>query len=58
MVLAVLFQKFDFSFANPYYQLQYQPSLHRKAKDLYIKARLRPNIDIMSLHRDLFPPSA
>ncbi|KAF3015030.1 hypothetical protein E8E14_009804 [Neopestalotiopsis sp. 37M] len=57
VAVAVLFQNFDFKFADPDYELQYQPSLHRKAKDLHIYATLRPNVDIMSLHRDLFSPA-
>ncbi|KAK3324349.1 cytochrome P450 [Cercophora scortea] len=57
MVTAILFQKFDFTFVDPDYELQYQPSLHRKAKDLYIRARLRPGVDATSLNRDLFTPA-
>ncbi|KAM7198211.1 Cytochrome P450 [Naviculisporaceae sp. PSN 640] len=54
---AVLLQKFDFDLVDPDYQLLYQPSLNRKPKDLYVYARLRPGVDILSLHRDLFVPS-
>ncbi|KAI1828709.1 cytochrome P450 [Xylaria intraflava] len=54
---AVLFQKFDFSLVDPNYKLRYQPSLNRKPDDLKIFARLRPGIDILSLHRDLFIPA-
>ncbi|KAI1125317.1 cytochrome P450 [Nemania abortiva] len=57
VAVAVLFQKFDFALVDPNYELQYQPSLNRKPKDLKIFARLRPNVDILSLHRDLFVPA-
>ncbi|KAI0877790.1 cytochrome P450 [Hypoxylon argillaceum] len=57
IAVAVLFQKFDFALADPNYELRYQPSLNRKPKDLKILARLRPKIDILSLHRDLFVPA-
>ncbi|KAK4208906.1 cytochrome P450 [Rhypophila decipiens] len=54
---AVLFQKFDFDLVDPDYQLQYQPSLNRKPNGLFVYARLRPKVDILSLHRDLFVPA-
>ncbi|KAI1167109.1 cytochrome P450 [Nemania serpens] len=57
VVVAVLFQKFDFELVDPDYELQYQPSLNRKPKDLKIFARLRPQVDVLSLHRDLFIPA-
>jgi cytochrome P450 len=53
----VLFQKFDFMLADPAYKLRYQPSMNRKPKDFIIKARLRPGVDLLSLHRDLFIPA-
>lgn len=53
VTIAILFQKFDFALVDPDYELQYQPSLNRKPKGLSIYARLRPKIDILSLHRDL-----
>lgn len=55
---AILFQKFDFELVDPHYELQYQPSLNRKPKGLFVYARLRPGVDILSLHRDLFVPAA
>ncbi|KAI1439447.1 cytochrome P450 [Annulohypoxylon stygium] len=60
MATAVLFQKFDFSLADPNYKLQYQPRLQRRTKDLYIKARLRPagGLDVLSLHRNFFTPAS
>lgn len=51
---AMLFQKFNFKLADPDYELQYQPSLNRRAQDLFIHANLRPGIDLLSLHRDMF----
>jgi cytochrome P450/NADPH-cytochrome P450 reductase len=53
----VLFQKFDFELVDPDYELQYQPSLNRKPKDLFVYARLRPGVNVLSLHRDLFVPA-
>jgi cytochrome P450 len=58
IAVAVLFQKFDFELVDPEYKLQYQPSLNRKPKDLYITARLRSGIDVLSLHRDFFVPKS
>ncbi|GAB1313736.1 hypothetical protein MFIFM68171_03946 [Madurella fahalii] len=54
---AILFQKFDFELVDPDYELQYQPSLNRKPKGLFVYARLRRKVDILSLHRDLFVPA-
>lgn len=54
---AILFQKFDFVLSDPDYRLQYQSSLNRKPKEVFIRARLRPNINVLSLHRDLFIPT-
>lgn len=51
---AMLFQKFDFKLADPDYELQYQPSLNRRAQNLFIHANLRPGIDLLSLQKDLF----
>lgn len=53
----VLFQKFDFELVDPNYELQYQPSLNRRPKGLFVYACLRPRIDILSLHRDMFVPA-
>ncbi|KAJ2965719.1 hypothetical protein NUW58_g10834 [Xylaria curta] len=58
VAVVVLFQKFDFSLVDPGYELRYQTSLNRKPKDLKIFARLRPGVDVLSLHRDLFIPAA
>ncbi|KAI3326326.1 cytochrome P450 [Xylariaceae sp. AK1471] len=57
VAVAVLFQKFDFALVDPSYELRYQPSLNRKPKDLCITARLRPKVDVLSLHQDLFTPA-
>ncbi|GAP88124.1 putative fatty acid hydroxylase [Rosellinia necatrix] len=57
VAVAVLFQKFDFALADPDYRLRYQPSLNRKPEGLRIFARLRPGVDVLSLHRDLFTPA-
>jgi len=58
VAVAILFQKFDFELVDPDYKLQYQPSLNRKPRDLYVTARLRPGIDVLSLHRDFFAPAS
>ncbi|KAI1211604.1 cytochrome P450 [Annulohypoxylon truncatum] len=55
---AVLFQKFDFSLVDPNYELQYQPRLQRRALNFFIKARLRPGVKVLSLHRDFFVPAS
>ncbi|KAI0426765.1 cytochrome P450 [Xylaria sp. FL1042] len=57
VAVAVLFQKFDFALVDPEYKLQYQPSLNRKPKGLFITACLRNNLDVLSLHRDFFVPA-
>ncbi|KAI0443195.1 cytochrome P450 [Xylaria telfairii] len=57
VAVAVLFQKFDFTLVDADYELRYQPSLNRKPQGLKIFARLRPQVDILSLHRDLFVPA-
>lgn len=57
VAVAVLFQRFDFSLVDPNYELQYQSSLNRKPKDLFIHARLRSTVDILTLHQNLFAPA-
>lgn len=54
---AMLFQKFNFKLADPDYELQYQPSLNRRAKNLFIHADLRPGINLLSLQKDLLTPA-
>lgn len=53
----VLFQKFDFELVDEEYELQYQPSLNRRPKDLMVYARLRKGLSVLSLQRDLFVPA-
>lgn len=57
LATALLFHTFDLELADPDYKLQYQPSIHRKAKDLRIHATLRPHVDILELPRALFTPT-
>ncbi|KAK7750118.1 hypothetical protein SLS62_007986 [Diatrype stigma] len=57
VAVAILFQKFDFALVNPSHERRYQPSLNRKPKGLLFHACVRPDIDILSLHRDLFVPA-
>lgn len=57
VAIAMLFQNFNFKLADPDYELQYQPSLNRRAKNLFIHANLRPGISLLSLQRDLFTPA-
>ena len=51
---AVLFQRFDFEFVDKDYKMQYAPHLNRKAKDLFVYARLREGNDVLTLQRDMF----
>lgn len=57
VAVALLFQKFDLKFVDPDYEIQYLPSLHRKAKDLKVHVILRPGVDSMTLQRELFSPA-
>lgn len=53
LAVALLFQKFDFRFANPNYELTVKQTLTLKPRDLFIHAKLRPGIDILTLQRDM-----
>lgn len=49
----MLFQKFDFKFVDPEYKLTVKQTLTHKPRDLFLYAKLRPGIDVLSLHRDI-----
>ncbi|CAJ2503555.1 Uu.00g109490.m01.CDS01 [Anthostomella pinea] len=51
---ALLFQKFDFKLVDPGFKLSVQQNLALKPHEYFMYAKLRPQIDIMSLQRDLF----
>lgn len=54
LATTLLFQKFDFKLANPDYKLSIQQTLSLKPRDLFMRAKLRKGVDIMSLQRDMF----
>lgn len=58
LAVALLFQKFDFSFADPDYKLVVKQTLTLKPQDLFIHAKLRPGINLMTLQRDVLQGSA
>lgn len=49
----MLFQKFDFNFVDPEYKLTVKQTLTLKPRDLFIRAKLRPGIDVLTLQRDM-----
>lgn len=53
LAVALLFQKFDFRFADPEYKLIVKQTLTLKPQDLFIHATLRPGIDTLNLQRDM-----
>lgn len=53
LAVALLFQKFDFKFVNPGYELTVKQTLTIKPRDLYMHAKLRPGIDLLTLQRDM-----
>lgn len=53
LAVAVLFQKFDFRFADPEYKLVVKQTLTLKPQDLFIHAKLRPGISVLNLQRDM-----
>ncbi|KAH7322485.1 cytochrome P450 [Stachybotrys elegans] len=53
---AALFQKFDFKLADPDYKLSVQQTLTLKPKGFFMKAKLRPSIDSLSIQRQMFSP--
>ncbi|KAH9908486.1 cytochrome P450 [Xylariomycetidae sp. FL2044] len=57
LAITLLFQKFDFTLADPNYKISVKQTLSLKPHDYFVHAKLRPHVDIMSLQRDLFVPS-
>ncbi len=55
LATAVLFQKFDFTLVDPDYKLTVKQTLATKPEKYFLFAKLRPQVDIMTLQRDLFP---
>lgn len=53
LAAAMLFQKFDFNFVDPEYKLTVKQTLTLKPRDLSIRAKLRPGIDVLTLQRDM-----
>lgn len=51
--MALLFQKFDFKFVKPDYELTVKQTLTLKPRDLLMHAKLRPGIDVLNLQRDM-----
>lgn len=53
LAVALLFQKFDFVFVNPNYELTVKQALTLKPRDLFMYAKLRPGIDVLTLQREM-----
>lgn len=53
LAAAMLFQKFDLKFVDPEYKLTAKQALTLKPRDLYIYAKLRPGVDVLTLQRDM-----
>lgn len=53
MAVALLFQKFNFEFVDPNYELTIKQALTLKPRDLFIYAKLRPGIDVLTLQREM-----
>ncbi|KAJ4392348.1 hypothetical protein N0V93_005974 [Gnomoniopsis smithogilvyi] len=53
LAVALLFQKFDFEFVDPDYELTVKQTLTLKPRDLFMHAKLRPGIDVLTLQRDM-----
>lgn len=51
--MALLFQKFDFEFVDPNYELTIKQALTLKPRDLLMYAKLRPGIDVLTLQREM-----
>lgn len=51
--MALLFQKFDFEFVDPNYELTIKQALTLKPRDLFMYAKLRPGIDVLTLQREM-----
>ncbi|KAI9152295.1 P450 family fatty acid hydroxylase [Paramyrothecium foliicola] len=54
MAVAILIQNFDFRFMDPNYTLKVKQASTLKPVNLFISAKLRPGISLLSLNRDLF----
>ncbi|KAL3471658.1 cytochrome P450 [Aspergillus californicus] len=53
LVMAMLLQNFDFSFADPEYALKFKQTLTIKPKDMFMKASLRHGLTPTALERSL-----
>lgn len=53
LAVALLFQKFDFNFVDPDYKMTVKQTLTLKPRDLFMHAKLRPGIDVLTLQRDM-----
>lgn len=53
LAVALLFQKFDFKFVDPNYELTVKQALTLKPRDLFMYAKLRPGIDVLTLQREM-----
>lgn len=54
LAVAVLFQKFDFKLKDPNYILTWKQTLTLKPRDLFMYAKLRSDVDPLTLQKDLF----
>ncbi|PSS05126.1 P450 family fatty acid hydroxylase [Coniella lustricola] len=53
LAIALLFQKFDFKFVNPDYELTVKQTLTLKPRDLFMYAKLRPGINALTLQKEM-----
>lgn len=53
LAVALLFQKFDFEFVDPNYELTVKQTLTLKPRDLFMYAKLRPGLDVLTLQREM-----
>lgn len=53
LAIALLFQKFDFKFVDPKYELAVKQTLTLKPRDLFMYAKLRPGISALTLQREM-----
>ncbi|KAK4653931.1 hypothetical protein QC762_0088670 [Podospora pseudocomata] len=51
IAVALLFQKFDFSFADPDYKLTIKQAASIKPANLFVHAKLRPGVDALSTNQ-------
>lgn len=52
-VMLFLFQKFDFKFADREYKMIVRQTLTLKPRDLFVYAKLRPGLDVLTMQRDI-----